>query len=658
MTGTTSELYGTRTFRGDGTSSPQVFHVSGRELGSPTQAVAIRFANIPTGAPVIITVEGAAPEAYPAGFFTDAEPGQIAFGDPRFAEVATHTMWNFADAASLTIGTGDQFLGSVLVPRATAHSTITASTNGRVLIGGDLDFSGDGNEAHSYPFPDPDFECKPEILPPPATGRLAVQKVVVDSAGVVDPARTYAGTYSCRSAQGDPIPGSFWTVRSGGAPQIIASNLAVGSVCTLAELPPPPPDADDPSSVWQPVSITPSTVTIGTDTTSVVTVTNTVARATGSFRIQKTLSDPGSAVPPGRVFTGTSSCQLLGRDVTPADNTWSVTAGGPAAVVGPVPVGAVCEVRETLGSAPDPAAPGLGWGPTLVSPSSIVVGSGATPTVTVQNSVVPVAGSFSIVKTFSGVGSGYDPAALFDFSYSCKAPGQPAGAPVDVRLAAGQQRTVSGVAAGSTCAVTEGIEPPTSDPSYEWQDPEVSVSDPAATVSGRTATFTVAPGTSPAVQVSFVDTLLRQTGDFAVQKVTIDPRRIVDPTRAFTGDWNCEYAGSQVAGGRWTVRANEGAALLATQLPLGTTCVANEDLQISPPDPAEPRFTWAASSSTRSSTPVAPGAVAVVTLTNVVTERLAAASIVKVVDDAAGTAPAGARYSGTVVCSPPAAALR
>ncbi|AMM20412.1 hypothetical protein AX769_09945 [Frondihabitans sp. PAMC 28766] len=651
-TGTTSVLYGVRTFQGDGTSARQVFDVSGAALGSTSQSMAFRFRGIPTGASVVINVTGATADVYPAGFFEGDSNTQIDFGDPRFVEVASHTLWNFASADSVTLGTGDQLLGSVLVPAKGSVTTVTASTNGRLLVGGDLHFAGDGNEAHSYPFPDPEFECKPTITPIPETGALAVQKVVDDPAGFVDSGRLYTGTYECQSPTGSAIPGGSWGVRPESAPTVIADNLPVGSTCSLTETPPPTPDPSDPSYVWQPAVISPSPVMIAAGSASVVTVTNTVTRQLGTFALVKRLTEASGVVDPARVFSGTYGCQFDGRDVTPADDTWSTTAGASPIALGPVPIGSECRVQERLGGPPQSGAPGVGWGPTLISPSRVVVRQGGADLVTVSNSTAALTGSFSLSKSVSGDPAGFDPASQFAFDYVCTPPGGSAGQTVAVALRDGGQTVVSGVPVGSSCTVTEGKSPGTTDPSYTWLAPSVSVTDPRAIVSGRSATFIVPPTTSPLVQVAYTDELVRRTTSFAVQKLLLGPRLVVDPDRRYSGVWACTFVGREIDGGRWSVTANSGPQTVAVSLPVGTSCIANEDLQVTPPATGSVAYQWSPTGLEAGSTVLAGTAPGVISITNIVQAVSASASIVKVAQDPDGVLSGDETYSGEITCVP------
>jgi len=653
-TGTSTSQYSQVTFAGDGTSATQVFTIPGNRLGQVTAATSVRFTDVPAGARVIVNVTGSTANVFTAGFFTGTDPTQITFGDDRFVQVATHTLWNFPQATSLTVGVSDQFLGSILVPRTDSTTRITSSTNGRVLVNGDMSFIGEGNEAHSFPFPDDDFECKPVVDPPTPTGGLSVLKRVVDPAGVVDPDQEYVGTWSCSAPGGAAIPGGSWRTGSDGTPTVVAQNLPVGSTCSISETPPAPPRPSDPSYGWATPVVTPSTVTIGDGTVAEVTVTNTVQRSTGGFDIAKALDDPTGAVDPGRTYTGEWTCST-GRTIVAAGE-WSVTAAGtPQAVTG-VPVGARCTVTEDTPSDPVPGDPSAIWAPPTISPSTITVGSGQTPTVTVTNRVERVTGSFAITKSVSGPGGGYLPGARFGFTWTCTAPDGTVTGPTSVAIGDGAVAPVDGIAAGSDCTVTEGPRPPVEDQSYEWLDPEFAIGDGAPTI-GSTASFTVPAGGGPVVRVAFTNVIRQQLGVFSIRKVLVDPQRVTAPTAAYHGNWGCTFDGRDVGYGAFEVTADGAAHTVALNLPYGTRCFATEDLGVgtSAASDDDAAFIW--SIPVNDVQEVVIGGqdtdVGVVRITNTVEAATTSATIAKVVDDPDGVLPTTTTYSGEIRCVAP-----
>ncbi|WP_375002904.1 choice-of-anchor A family protein [Aeromicrobium sp. CTD01-1L150] len=142
-TGTWDVTFGTATFRGDGSSDPQVFTVDG-DLGSSAETVALDFADIPDGATTVINVTGDEPDLFINSVIgTDANPQH------------TRLVWNFATSQSVGVHGSAQVPGSILVGSPTSTTTITTpGTNGRVLLAGSLVHGGGGGgeELHAYPF--------------------------------------------------------------------------------------------------------------------------------------------------------------------------------------------------------------------------------------------------------------------------------------------------------------------------------------------------------------------------------------------------------------------------------------------------------------------------------------------------------------------------
>ncbi|MGK9149169.1 choice-of-anchor A family protein [Plantibacter flavus] len=645
-TGTVSEAYGTITFTGDGSSAQQVFTISGSRLGTAADTRSIRFAGIPTGATIVVNVTGSSAEFAPAGFFTDTDPRQITFDDPRFVTLASTTMWNFAEATDVLVSTGDQVLGSLLVPRADSSVEIAASTNGRVLIGGDLLFAGDGNEAHAYPYPSPEFECKPTIEPLPL-GSLAVTKVVDGTdAGLVDPTRSYVGTYSCAGPAGQAIPGGSWSVRAGET-TVVAAHLRIGSVCTLVESAPPPPVPGDDSYVWSPAVITPEQIEITSTTeAALVEVRNTVDRSTAPLTVEKRVS--GEDVAEGLVFTGTVRCTVNGADVTPGDGTWTAVADAGPVALGETPIGASCAFTE---DPPDAPAPGVGWSAPRISPNPVIVDGTTGAAVVVENVAEPTTASFRLSKTI--IGDAGDATGPFSFTASCTLGDATTLPETSVSLAGGASWDAPDVTAGSTCSVTEGADPPGDGPGA-WQPPVIAVSGVPGLVSGRTVTFVLPPAGAATVQVSVTDEWVPALGSFAVQKITIDPRRVLSVDRPYVGVWQCDVDGTEIAGGSWEVKANTGPLVLADDLPTTAVCFASESLLVDEPDGVNPLVGWAPVTSDASNRTVAQDEVVVISIVNTVQEfRASPATIRKVLTDPGGLADPATQYSGTVLCEPP-----
>ncbi|WP_208638906.1 choice-of-anchor A family protein [Kitasatospora albolonga] len=167
-TGTTSAKGGSVTFRSTGPSKGdlQVFEISAADING---ASTFSFESIPAGSSVVVNVTGTqAVRISPMAAGLNGDRVDV-YSSSKFGEAASRILYNFQDSASLTLGGGGNFMGSVLAPRASAD--ITASTNGRLYIGGDLTTHGTGNESHNYPWNGtPPFSCTPDTptAPPPA----------------------------------------------------------------------------------------------------------------------------------------------------------------------------------------------------------------------------------------------------------------------------------------------------------------------------------------------------------------------------------------------------------------------------------------------------------------------------------------------------------
>ena len=117
-------------FSGDGVAALQVFAVDGRTLARSTL---VDFTGIPDRAAVVITVSG---ENVALGTGPVQDAGVRIVPGPGASRVAGRTLWNFAEARSVTITGTSPVLGSVVVPAGRA--SVGAPTIGRLYVGGDL----------------------------------------------------------------------------------------------------------------------------------------------------------------------------------------------------------------------------------------------------------------------------------------------------------------------------------------------------------------------------------------------------------------------------------------------------------------------------------------------------------------------------------------
>ncbi|MFH9728177.1 choice-of-anchor A family protein [Streptomyces sp. NPDC017254] len=166
-TGTTERRGDTVTFEGGsgGAGGPQVFEISAKELDG---ASSFDFRSIPERSAVVVNVTGSqAVGISPLSVGFNGDRVDV-YDSAHFGEAASRILYNFEASPSLTLGGGGNFMGSILTPKASAD--LTASTNGRVYVGGDLRTHGAGNETHNYPWTGSStFTCKPSPDGPSTT---------------------------------------------------------------------------------------------------------------------------------------------------------------------------------------------------------------------------------------------------------------------------------------------------------------------------------------------------------------------------------------------------------------------------------------------------------------------------------------------------------
>ncbi|MEF3402208.1 choice-of-anchor A family protein [Agromyces sp. CCNWLW203] len=364
-TGTTEIAFGRVTFTGTPGDAMQVFEVDGAALATTFE---VFFEAIPADVPILINVTGADVSFAPNYFSLNGERVD-AFSSPNFGNAASRILWNVADATSLLIGGSSQFMGSVLAPTATTD--VTASTNGRVHVGGDLSYSGAGNEHHNYPWTGGgSLGC--------GGGFSAAKLVTGDGAALVpgDTIFTLAYDYA---VDGGQVTGTL-SLRADGTIANGPQGLPDGTVVHLSEIDLPM----IPGVQWGPATISPDIVTIASGEVVHVTVTNTAnvntPSAVGGFSVAKALGGEASAlVPTDSEYTVQYRYELDEETVT---GTLVVRADG-VVVAGPqtLPIGTVVEFTEI----DLPAVDGVEWGTPVFSPETITIAGGESALVTVTN---------------------------------------------------------------------------------------------------------------------------------------------------------------------------------------------------------------------------------------------------------------------------------
>lgn len=168
---------------------------------------------------------------------------------------------------------------------------------------------------------------------------LTVTKQLDDAFDVVDPERTYTGTWEC--VLGEETQKGTWELVAGQS-AVVSEAVPVGATCTVTEDTPEVPD-EDTSFYWDEVAPVETTVS---DDGATATVVNTVARHTGDLEITKLVY--------GTSYTGGSSTpfQVNYTCTSPVDATDMITGSvnvgtSEPAVVEDLPLGWTCAVDET-----------------------------------------------------------------------------------------------------------------------------------------------------------------------------------------------------------------------------------------------------------------------------------------------------------------------
>lgn len=364
-TGTTEIAFGRVTFTGTAGDAMQVFEVDGAALATTSE---VFFESIPADVPILINVTGGDLSFAPNHVSLNGERVDD-FSSPNFGNAASRILWNVTDATSLHLGGSSQFMGSVLAPAATTE--VTASTNGRMHVGGNLTYSGVGNEHHNYPWTGGgSLGCG---------GGFSAAKLVAGSGASLVPGDTVFTLAFDYELDGRTVTGTL-SLRADGSIVNGPQGLPDGTVVHLSEIDVP----TVPGVQWGTPIISPEVVTIAAGEVVHVTVTNTAntiaPNATGGFSIAKALGGEASAlVPDDTEYTVQYRYELDGESVT---GTLTVRAGG-VAVDGPqnLPAGTVVEFTEIE----LPGIDGVEWGTPVFSPETITVADGASPLVTVTN---------------------------------------------------------------------------------------------------------------------------------------------------------------------------------------------------------------------------------------------------------------------------------
>lgn len=424
-------------------------------------------------------------------------------------------------------------------------------------------------------------------------GTVTVDKRIATPDAVKDGA-TFSGSYTCTYAGpgGDVIYQGTWTVTGAGTATLTGDTaIPVSAVCQVTENTPPSSGLIDGSWQWaQPVLSDPATVT-STQQPAALTVTNDATRLYADFGILKAYVGPADAFAnPDQLVTGAWVCTYRGNVV--ASGTWSAAAtGGAATLVGDrstIPATSDCTISEdTLPSGVFRDA-SYAWG---AHPSAqvITLRAGATPDVTVHNSVTRVTGGFEITKAVTR-GTGVSPLVpgngrTFSGQYVCTYDGVDSAPGTWQVVEGGSWQSPATLYVGTQCRVTSENppgDPVPTDPSYVWAGQ--SWSAPVAVPSPNTAT--------PVITVT--NTVQRLTEGFGVTKAFAGDSAGLPEDPQYTFEWQCiALNGDKFPGetpGTFTIKAGD-LWQPATSVPVSSNCTVTEPAA-SLPTPVHPSFTW------------------------------------------------------------------
>ncbi|MEN9620686.1 MAG: hypothetical protein RL499_879, partial [Actinomycetota bacterium] len=366
------------------------------------------------------------------------------------------------------------------------------------------------------------------------TGSFSVQKLVTDPSNAVPDGEVFTVRYSVNGGVSTAV-----NLVAGATPTVI-SGIPTGSTVTFTEDAPSFSGVNWGTPVFNPVS---ASITIGNGTTVPVTVSNPFTLQTGSFSLQKFVTDPGNVVPDATPFTVRYSVN------GGASTAVQLIAGEPATVISGIPTGATVTFTEDA-----PSFGGVNWGTPIFNNSSITIGNGTTVPVTVSNPFTLQTGSFSLQKSVTDPTNAVPDGTEFTVNYSVNG-----GASTPVTLVAGAAPTViSGLPTGATVTFTEDT------PSFGGVNWGTPVFNPPS------ASITIGNGTTVPVTVSNPFTL--QTGSFSLQKLITDPTDAVPDGTTFTVNYSVN-GGPSVA-----VNLVAGAAAtVISGIPTGATVTFTED---------------------------------------------------------------------------------
>lgn len=277
---------GTQTvFRGDGTSSLQVFNVDFDLAAANGGQQGIVFQNIPGDATILVNILG-------ANRVINTFSGGIDDSTSPLNAYRERLLWNFPDATSVRLAGTGQLQGSLLMGEQSSMTTVTIpGINGRFFTTGSLTHTsladrGGGQEFHAYPFDGDLPDCSG---PSPVTGEVRVLKTDADTGRALQGARfeLWRETNGVADLQTTAMnPDTRVTTCTTAADGRCAVTTTTGSYYWRETAPPAGYELPDPN-VFGPLTLTADNADTGVEAVARDTRTP-VPPTTGSIHLTKT----------------------------------------------------------------------------------------------------------------------------------------------------------------------------------------------------------------------------------------------------------------------------------------------------------------------------------------------------------------------------------
>lgn len=428
-------------------------------------------------------------------------------------------------------------------------------------------------------------------------GTVDLTKVVDEAghSGVLDPDRTYSGTWTCTYG-GQPVGGT-WTVDGAGAATLTgpAGTVLLTSQCTATESD-RGPVSNDPSYVWEGADI--AGVTVSAAGPNTISVTNKIKRLTGDLAVTKAITgETDGYTRTGKNFTVAYRCYLEDADTGPFfEGEVEVAAGaGAVPLAEDIPRGWTCAVHETAPAGSLLHDASYAWGTASIAidgadTDTVEIDSDGA-TVAVSNPIRRVTGDLVIRKAYGpGITAGVvDDDTAYSGTWSCV---YDEGEATEETFSGTWTVTGTGDAAlspdpdlpvGTVCSAAEDEldDADLADTSWTWI---------AAQNSGPVTVGTP----TPALVVT--NDVKRIHSDLTVVKKYDGPAAALPAGTTVEGAWSCRYDGTVVGQGRWELAAAGGSVQVAgpaAKIPAESVCTVTEDT-LDDADLADGSYTWLA----------------------------------------------------------------